>query len=245
MRSRARISCRHRNTSDRCRERRRFPDGGSCRFAFIESARSAPLRCGAEAIGLQYTRGACVDGYKITTGRPISIAVCRPPRRAVNGGKVSPRLCRGKRCEEFSAMDLRCRARAAGERAAAVHGSHLNVVSVTTTGFEENERLQDDIRRQYRRSRQIDAGETRRGLCEPSVDSDPLHHWNRLRSSSSISLNEAWRRTRIIDDPLPRKGHITMIRLIAAGGDASSLAEDFTRKVVGISDGRGPYLCSA
>ena len=31
----------------------------------------------AEAIGLQYTRGTRVDGYNISTGRPISIAEIR------------------------------------------------------------------------------------------------------------------------------------------------------------------------
>jgi len=52
-----------------------FLNGGTCRFAFIESRHERAFALRAEAIGLQYTRGPRVDGYNISTGRPISIAV--------------------------------------------------------------------------------------------------------------------------------------------------------------------------
>jgi hypothetical protein len=52
-----------------------FLNGGTCRFAFIESRQERAFALRAEAIGLQYTRGPRVDGYNISTGRPISIAV--------------------------------------------------------------------------------------------------------------------------------------------------------------------------
>jgi hypothetical protein len=52
-----------------------FLNGGACRFAFIETRQERAFALRAEAIGLQYTRGTRVDGYNISTGRPISIAV--------------------------------------------------------------------------------------------------------------------------------------------------------------------------
>jgi hypothetical protein len=52
-----------------------FLNGGACRFAFIESRQERAFALRAEAIGLQYTRGTRVDGYNISNGRPISIAV--------------------------------------------------------------------------------------------------------------------------------------------------------------------------
>jgi hypothetical protein len=52
-----------------------FLNGGACRFAFIESRQERAFALRAEAIGLQYSRGTRVDGYNISTGRPISIAV--------------------------------------------------------------------------------------------------------------------------------------------------------------------------
>src|SRR5579862_9327149 len=52
-----------------------FLNGGACRFAFIESRQERAFALRAEAIGLQYTRGPRVDGYNVSTGRPVSIAV--------------------------------------------------------------------------------------------------------------------------------------------------------------------------
>ena len=52
-----------------------FLNGGACRFAFIESRQERIFARRAEAIGLQYTRGTRVDGFNVSTGRPISIAV--------------------------------------------------------------------------------------------------------------------------------------------------------------------------
>jgi 4-amino-4-deoxy-L-arabinose transferase-like glycosyltransferase len=52
-----------------------FLNGGACRFAFIESRQERTFALRAEAVGLQYTRGPRVDGYNVSTGRPISIAV--------------------------------------------------------------------------------------------------------------------------------------------------------------------------
>ena len=52
-----------------------FLNGGACRFAFIESRQERSFALRAQAIGLQYSRGPQVDGYNISIGRPISIAV--------------------------------------------------------------------------------------------------------------------------------------------------------------------------
>jgi hypothetical protein len=52
-----------------------FLNGGACRFAFVESRQERAFARRADAIGLQYTRGLRVDGYNVSTGRPISIAV--------------------------------------------------------------------------------------------------------------------------------------------------------------------------
>jgi 4-amino-4-deoxy-L-arabinose transferase-like glycosyltransferase len=48
---------------------------GSCRFAFIEKGQERAFALRAEAIGLHYDRGSRVDGYNISVGRPVSIAV--------------------------------------------------------------------------------------------------------------------------------------------------------------------------
>ena len=48
---------------------------GSCRFAFIETRQQRAFALRAEAIGLRYDRGPLVDGYDISTGKPVSIAV--------------------------------------------------------------------------------------------------------------------------------------------------------------------------
>ena len=48
---------------------------GSCRFAFIEVHQERTFALRAEAIGLRYERGPTVDGYNISRGQRISIAV--------------------------------------------------------------------------------------------------------------------------------------------------------------------------
>ena len=48
---------------------------GSCRFAFVEGRQQRAFALRAEAIGLRYDRGPLVDGYDISTGKPVSIAV--------------------------------------------------------------------------------------------------------------------------------------------------------------------------
>jgi 4-amino-4-deoxy-L-arabinose transferase-like glycosyltransferase len=48
---------------------------GSCRFAFIEARQEREFALRAEAIGLRYDRGPRVEGYNISNGKPITIAV--------------------------------------------------------------------------------------------------------------------------------------------------------------------------
>ncbi len=48
---------------------------GSCRFAFIDTKQERAFALRAEAIGLHYDRGPRIDGYNISVGRPVSIAV--------------------------------------------------------------------------------------------------------------------------------------------------------------------------
>jgi 4-amino-4-deoxy-L-arabinose transferase-like glycosyltransferase len=48
---------------------------GGCRFAFIESRHEHTFALRAEAIGLRYNRGPQVEGYDISIGKPITIAV--------------------------------------------------------------------------------------------------------------------------------------------------------------------------
>ena len=48
---------------------------GSCRFAFVETRQQRAFALRAEAIGLRYNRGPLVEGYDISTGKPVSIAV--------------------------------------------------------------------------------------------------------------------------------------------------------------------------
>lgn len=48
---------------------------GSCRFAFVEVHQERAFALRAEAIGLRYQRGPTVDGYNISRGQRISIAV--------------------------------------------------------------------------------------------------------------------------------------------------------------------------
>jgi 4-amino-4-deoxy-L-arabinose transferase-like glycosyltransferase len=52
-----------------------FLQEGDCRFAFIEARQERAFALRAEAIGLRYDRGPRVDGYNISNGRPITIAV--------------------------------------------------------------------------------------------------------------------------------------------------------------------------
>jgi 4-amino-4-deoxy-L-arabinose transferase-like glycosyltransferase len=48
---------------------------GSCRFAFVDVKQERAFALRAEAIGLHYDRGPRLDGYNISVGRPLSIAV--------------------------------------------------------------------------------------------------------------------------------------------------------------------------
>jgi 4-amino-4-deoxy-L-arabinose transferase-like glycosyltransferase len=48
---------------------------GSCRFAFVEARQQRAFALRAEAIGLRYDRGPLVEGYDISIGKPVSIAV--------------------------------------------------------------------------------------------------------------------------------------------------------------------------
>jgi 4-amino-4-deoxy-L-arabinose transferase-like glycosyltransferase len=52
--------------------------GGGCRFAFIEGRAERPFALRAEAIGLRYKAGPRFEGYNISNGRKISVAVFRP-----------------------------------------------------------------------------------------------------------------------------------------------------------------------
>jgi 4-amino-4-deoxy-L-arabinose transferase-like glycosyltransferase len=52
-----------------------FLEGGDCRFAFIETGQERAFALRAEAIGLRYDRGPHVDGFDMSTGQRISIAV--------------------------------------------------------------------------------------------------------------------------------------------------------------------------
>ena len=48
---------------------------GGCRFAFVEARQQRVFALRAEAIGLRYNRGPLVEGYDISIGKPVSIAV--------------------------------------------------------------------------------------------------------------------------------------------------------------------------
>ncbi len=52
-----------------------FLRGGSCRFAFVDAPQEREFALRAEAIGLRYDRGPRIEGYNISIGRPITIAV--------------------------------------------------------------------------------------------------------------------------------------------------------------------------
>jgi 4-amino-4-deoxy-L-arabinose transferase-like glycosyltransferase len=48
---------------------------GSCRFAFVDVKQERAFALRAEAIGLHYDRGPRIDGYNISVGKQLSIAV--------------------------------------------------------------------------------------------------------------------------------------------------------------------------
>ncbi len=48
---------------------------GRCHFAFVDARLERAFALRAEAIGLRYDRGPRIDGYNISIGRPIAIAV--------------------------------------------------------------------------------------------------------------------------------------------------------------------------
>jgi 4-amino-4-deoxy-L-arabinose transferase-like glycosyltransferase len=48
---------------------------GACRFAFIDARQERAFALRAEAIGLRYERGSRIEGFNISNGRPINIAV--------------------------------------------------------------------------------------------------------------------------------------------------------------------------
>ena len=52
-----------------------FLGQGACRFAFVEQRQERAFALRAEAIGLRYDREADIEGYNISSGRPISMAV--------------------------------------------------------------------------------------------------------------------------------------------------------------------------
>jgi 4-amino-4-deoxy-L-arabinose transferase-like glycosyltransferase len=64
----------------------RFTDGagaaeflrlGTCRFAFVEARSERSFVQRADAIGLRYAPGPRIEGYNISNGRPVTIAVYR------------------------------------------------------------------------------------------------------------------------------------------------------------------------
>jgi 4-amino-4-deoxy-L-arabinose transferase-like glycosyltransferase len=48
---------------------------GPCHFAFVEARQQRAFALRAEAIGLRYDRGPLVEGYDISIGKPITMAV--------------------------------------------------------------------------------------------------------------------------------------------------------------------------
>jgi hypothetical protein len=48
---------------------------GPCRFAFVEARQQRAFALRAETIGLRYDRGPVVEGYDISIGKPITMAV--------------------------------------------------------------------------------------------------------------------------------------------------------------------------
>jgi 4-amino-4-deoxy-L-arabinose transferase-like glycosyltransferase len=54
-----------------------FLNQGSCRFALIEQRSERNFVARAEAIGLRYAVATRIDGYNISQGKPVSIAIYR------------------------------------------------------------------------------------------------------------------------------------------------------------------------
>jgi 4-amino-4-deoxy-L-arabinose transferase-like glycosyltransferase len=54
-----------------------FLSQGSCRFALVERSAERTFVQRAEAIGLRYNAATRIDGYNISQGRPVSIAIFR------------------------------------------------------------------------------------------------------------------------------------------------------------------------
>jgi 4-amino-4-deoxy-L-arabinose transferase-like glycosyltransferase len=54
-----------------------FLNQGSCRFALVERSAERTFVQRAEAIGLRYNAATRIDGYNISQGRPVSIAIFR------------------------------------------------------------------------------------------------------------------------------------------------------------------------
>jgi 4-amino-4-deoxy-L-arabinose transferase-like glycosyltransferase len=52
--------------------------GGGCRFAFIEERQEHSFALRAEAIGLRYKAGPRIEGYNISNGQRIAVAVFQP-----------------------------------------------------------------------------------------------------------------------------------------------------------------------
>ena len=52
-----------------------FLRGGSCRFAFVDAPQAREFALRADALGLRYDRGPRIDGYNISIGKRITIAV--------------------------------------------------------------------------------------------------------------------------------------------------------------------------
>jgi 4-amino-4-deoxy-L-arabinose transferase-like glycosyltransferase len=50
---------------------------GGCRFAFVDARHERTFLRRADAIGLRYSQGPRIDGYNISTGRAVSIAIYR------------------------------------------------------------------------------------------------------------------------------------------------------------------------
>jgi hypothetical protein len=48
---------------------------GSCRFAFIEAHQERTFALRAEAIGLRYKSGPRIEGFNISNGKSVTIAV--------------------------------------------------------------------------------------------------------------------------------------------------------------------------
>jgi len=52
-----------------------FLRDGSCHFAFVDARQERDFALRAEAIGLRYDRGPRIEGYNVSIGKPITIAV--------------------------------------------------------------------------------------------------------------------------------------------------------------------------